>query len=81
MKAYVLAKVQTGQVGEALSQFRAFTSVTKADMTFGPYDLIATIEGADLNALGRTIAWEIQCVPGVMETVTCLAVEPGGPAR
>jgi hypothetical protein len=78
MKAYVLAKVQSGQVGEALSQVRAFRSVTSADMTFGPYDLIAILEGSDLNALGRTIAWEIQCVPGVLETVTCLAVEPGG---
>jgi hypothetical protein len=46
-------------------------------MTLGPYDLIATVVASDLNAIGRTIAWELQCVPGVLETVTCLAVEPG----
>jgi hypothetical protein len=77
MKAYVLAKVQTGQVGEALIQIRGIGTVTQADMTFGPYDLIATVVASDLNAIGRTIAWELQCVPGVLETVTCLAVEPG----
>jgi DNA-binding Lrp family transcriptional regulator len=78
MKAYVLAKIQTGNVGEALAQFRAIRGVVTADMTFGPYDVIATLEAENLNALGQTIAWQIQCVPGVIETVTCLAVEPGG---
>jgi DNA-binding Lrp family transcriptional regulator len=77
MKAYVLAKVQTGEIGEALSQVRAISNVTEADMTFGPYDLIVTLVANDLNAIGRAIAWQIQCVPGILETVTCLAVEPG----
>jgi len=77
MKGYILMRVRTGEVGEALRQARAIQSVTQADMTFGPYDLVATVEAPSLDAIGHTVAWEIQSIPGVTETVTCLAVEPG----
>jgi hypothetical protein len=76
MKAYVLAKIRTGEVGAALEQFRAVPGVRQADMTFGPFDLIATIEAGSLDALGRMVAWQLQPIVGVTETLTCLAVEP-----
>jgi uncharacterized protein with GYD domain len=77
MKGYVLMRVRTGEVGEAVRQLRTVRGVAQADMTFGPFDVVATIEAQDLNALGHMVAWEIQSIPGIMETVTCLAVEPG----
>jgi len=77
MKGYVLMRVRTGEIGEVVRQMRAVAGVTQADMTFGPFDLVATVEAADLDGLGHTVAWDIQCIPGVIETVTCLAVEPG----
>ena len=77
MKGYVFMRIRAGEVGEAVRQMRAISGVTQADMTFGPYDMVATIEAADLDGMGYIVAWKIQCIPGVMETVTCLAVEPG----
>jgi uncharacterized protein with GYD domain len=77
MRGYVLMRVRTGEIGEALRQARSIRGVTQADMTFGPYDLVAQVEAPNLDALGTTVAWEIQSIPGVVETVTCLAVEPG----
>jgi DNA-binding Lrp family transcriptional regulator len=75
MKAYVLFKIQTGEIGEALKQIRANKGVMQADMTFGPYDGVAIVEAQDLKALGHLVAWSLQTVPGVLETLTCLAVD------
>jgi hypothetical protein len=44
-------------------------------MTFGPYDAVAVIEGRDISAIGNLIASAIQPVPGVEQTLTCLAVD------
>ncbi len=75
MKAYVLIKMKTGEIGEALQHLRHLKGVVQADMTFGPYDAIATIEASSLNAIGHMVAWDIQPISGVAETLTCLAVE------
>jgi DNA-binding Lrp family transcriptional regulator len=75
MKAYILLKIQTGEVGEALRQMRHMPAVRSADMTFGPYDAVVVIEASDLKALGHSVAWDVQTVPGVLETLTCLAIE------
>jgi DNA-binding Lrp family transcriptional regulator len=49
--------------------------VKEANMTFGPYDAVAIVESKDVNDLGRTLATLIQPIPGILETLTCLAVE------
>ena len=49
--------------------------VSDATMTFGPYDGVAVIEAEDLKAIGKIIYKQIQPIPGVLETLTCLAVD------
>ena len=44
-------------------------------MTFGPYDAVAIVDSKDINDLGQILAGIIQPIPGVEETLTCLAVE------
>ena len=44
-------------------------------MTLGPYDAVAVIESDDLSGLGTLIASSSQPMPGVEETLTCLALE------
>ena len=75
MKAYILIKMQSGEIGESLRQLRAVKGVVQADMTFGPYDAVVTIQAPDLKTIGHLVAWNIQTIPGVAETLTCLAVE------
>jgi DNA-binding Lrp family transcriptional regulator len=75
MKAYVLIKVHSSDVPEALRQLRAAKGVVTADMTFGPYDAIAVVEAKDLNTVGRIVALDIQPVVGVLDTLTCLVIE------
>ncbi len=75
MKAYVLIKVRTGEIPEAVQWMRKKKNIKEANMTFGPYDAVAIVEVNDLSELGNVIAFEIQSIPGVMETLTCLTVD------
>jgi DNA-binding Lrp family transcriptional regulator len=75
MKAYVLITVRSGEIREVVRQLRRTDGVTEANMTFGPYDVVALISGNDVPHLGKIIAQGIQPVPGVTQTLTCLAVE------
>lgn len=75
MKAYILIKIRVGAVLEAVNHLRRIDQVVEAQMTFGPYDAVAVVQADDLNHLGRILNDAIQPIPGVNETLTCLAVE------
>lgn len=75
MKAYVLVSIRTGDVKEVVGHLRRVPSVVEANMTFGPYDAVAVIETGDINSVGSILANEIQPIPGILDTMTCLAVD------
>lgn len=75
MKAYVLIKVRTGEIREVIHQLKKLKNVNEANMTFGPFDVVALVEAKDVGALGNLLASEIQPVPGIEETLTCIAVD------
>ena len=75
MKAYVLIKIRAGEVKEVVRQLRKTERVVEANMTFGPFDVVAVTDTPDISALGNLIATSIQPIPGVEQTLTCLAVE------
>jgi DNA-binding Lrp family transcriptional regulator len=75
MKAYVLVKIRAGDVKEVVKQMRKLENVVEAHMTFGPYDAVAEISAVDVSALGSLIASALQPIPGVEQTLTCIAVD------
>jgi DNA-binding Lrp family transcriptional regulator len=75
MKAYILIDIRTGEIREVVRQLRRLEGVVEANMTFGPYDAVAVVEAGSVNAIGEIMASAIQPIPGVLETLTCLAVE------
>lgn len=75
MKAYVMIKVRSGEIKEAVGQLRKIAGVVEAHMTFGPYDAIAVVEAENIAEVGAITALEIQPIPGVEQTLTCLAVD------
>jgi len=77
MKAYVLIHTQSSETAEVVAMARKVKGVTEADVTFGPFDAVAQVEADSLDAVGRIIVREIRSLPGVVDTVTCLAVDPG----
>lgn len=75
MKAYVMIKIRAGEVKDVVRTLRRIEHIQEANMTFGPYDAVAVIEAADISAIGSLIASTIQPIPGVEQTLTCLAVD------
>jgi len=75
MKAYILIEIRPGEVHEVMTQLRRTGGILEAYMTFGPYDAVAVAEAADVNRIGHIIASEILPIPGVIKTMTCLALE------
>ncbi len=75
MKAYVLIKTRPGEIEEVVKNLRKLEGVREAHMTFGPFDAVAEVETPDLARLGAITASGIQPIPGVEQTLTCLAVD------
>jgi len=75
MKAYVMIKIRAGEVKEVVSHLRKVDGVIEAHMTFGPYDAVAVIDVPDIARLGSVTALAIQPIPGIEQTLTCLAVD------
>jgi DNA-binding Lrp family transcriptional regulator len=75
MKAYVMIKIHAGEVKQVVDDLRKLKNIVEAHMTFGPYDAVAVVETVDLTELGAITALEIQPIPGVEQTLTCLAVD------
>jgi len=75
MRAYVLINVRPGEIRQVVRQLARVEGVSEATMTFGPYDAVAVVEAVDVAGIGRVMASGIQPIPGVTETLTCLAVE------
>ena len=75
MKAFVLIKIHAGEVKGVVRQLQKVEGVIEAHMTFGPYDAVAIVETSDISRLGSITASSIQPIPGVEQTLTCLAVD------
>lgn len=75
MKAYVMIKIRAGEVKDVVGHLRKIEGIREAHMTFGPYDAVAEVETKDVATLGQITALEIQPIPGVEQTLTCLAVD------
>lgn len=75
MKAYILITISSGQINDVVKQLRKIQAVQEAFMTFGPYDAVAKVESKDLVQLGKLISEDIQPIPGIIDTLTCMAVE------
>jgi DNA-binding Lrp family transcriptional regulator len=76
MKAFILINIRTGEIPQVVDQLNSLPGITEAHMTLGPYDAIALIEGADVKEIGQLLAETIQPVPGILDTLTCLLIDP-----
>ena len=74
MKAYVLISARTGEVRDVVRQLKKIEHVSEASLTFGPYDAVAIVEAEDIDKIGLIIYQGIQPIPGIIDTLTCLAV-------
>ncbi len=76
-KAYILIETAVGKTRDAVLALQKVPGIKTVDPVTGPYDIIAIVEGKDLNAVGDMVTVNIHPVSGVTRTVTCLAVQLG----
>ena len=75
VRAYVLITATAGKALEVVDHLDDQDGVIQCDAITGEYDVIALVEAADIGSVGRLIVEQVQSAPGVLKTVTCLAVQ------
>lgn len=73
-KAFILIETAVGRTKQVVSTLQQLKGVKSADCVSGPYDVIAVVEGENLNEIGMLVTDKIQPVSGISRTVTCLAI-------
>ncbi len=73
-KAFILIETAVGKSRDVASELRNLNDVRSVDPVTGPYDIIAVVSAADLNAVGDLVSSRVHTIDGIVRTVTCLAV-------
>lgn len=73
-KAFVLIETAVGKSKEVVETIKQLKDVNSVDTVTGPYDVIAIIEGENLNDIGDLVTAKIHPIAGISRTVTCLAI-------
>ena len=78
-KAYILIETVVGESKDVSNALASVSGVKNVDTVTGQYDIIATVEASDLNAVGEIVTGQVHTIGGIMRTVTCLTVESDQP--
>jgi DNA-binding Lrp family transcriptional regulator len=73
-RAFVLILTEMGQVGNVFKTLRGKKGIEEVDVITGPYDLIASLSGADTNELANIVVNDVHSVAGIKHTVTLIVV-------
>ncbi|HAV10439.1 MAG TPA: AsnC family transcriptional regulator [Dehalococcoidia bacterium] len=73
-KAFVLILTEMGQIVNVLNTIHGKKGIEEVDVIMGPYDIIATLSGADTNEIANIVVNSIHSVAGIKHTVTLMAV-------
>ena len=73
--AYVLIQTEVGQTGRVAREVAEIEGTGSTVPLAGPYDVIAIVEAASIDTLGKMVVSRIQGVKGVTRTLTCTVVQ------
>ena len=73
--AYILIEAKAGGLEEAAKRIGEIDGLREIDAVTGPYDAIAYAEAPTPDDLGRLVVSELQKVPGIHKTLTCMVVD------
>ena len=74
-KAFILVETAVGKNKDVVDLLGQMKGVKSVDTVTGPYDIIAVVEGENLNDIGDLITGKIHPVAGIARTVTCLVIK------
>jgi len=72
VEAYVLIQTKVGDAGRVARDLRRLPGIISTDPVTGPYDVVARVEGSDLDDLGNVVAIHVQGIEGITRTLTCV---------
>lgn len=75
VSAFVFLECTAGRSKDVAKQVFSISGVKLSHAVTGPHDVIAFVEGPDINTLGITIISKIQAVSGVIHTTTNVVIE------
>lgn len=75
VSAYIFIETTQGKAIEIQTEVVKIRGVKSASPVTGPYDIIALVEGKDVNELGEFIVTNIQNIPGVLRTMTNIIID------
>jgi DNA-binding Lrp family transcriptional regulator len=70
-RAFVLINLAAGASNEVLMRLRKMNFVSEVHAVSGPYDMIAVVDGATFNEIGKSVLDKIQPIAGIQKTITC----------
>jgi len=73
-RAYLLLETAVGRTREVATQLRGVEGIKAVDVVTGPYDIITLMEAEDINSIGDIVTSKVHIIPGVVRSVTCVAV-------
>ncbi|MBK6874827.1 MAG: Lrp/AsnC ligand binding domain-containing protein [Kineosporiaceae bacterium] len=74
VEAYILIQTEAGKASDVAREVSTMTGVTMCEYVMGPYEVIARVEAASGDELGKLVIARIQSVPGITRTTTCTIV-------
>ena len=74
-KAFVLIETAVGKNKDVVAILKQLEGVKSVNSVTGPYDIIAVVEGDNLNDIGDLITGKIHPTAGITRTVTCLVIK------
>ena len=76
MKRQAFVLIETfGGTKDVISRLRQMTAVKSAKAVTGPYDVIALIEGKDVNELANLVSSKMHAIPQISRIITCAVVD------
>ena len=75
VRAYVLIEMMAGHSRNLVATLKGRQSVNDVDRVTGPYDVIAVLEGPDINQISDIVVTDIHSQAGVVRTTTCVSLE------
>ena len=72
VKAYILAKVETGADKKVLREIKNIPEVKKVSMTYGPFDLAIEATFETIEDLDDFVFNKLRKTPNIKETLTVI---------
>lgn len=72
-RAFILIETDVGRSQSVANALRSFDRVRYADVVTGTFDVISLVEAPDMAAIADLVTGQVQGIPGVLRTITCVA--------